>query len=167
MDLKCYLVLLLPASPWRERTCYLKDSSWGRLFTSWFSHHHPQPTAGGFAPGRCSPVPPWAVLLRGSRHGAPRGPRSRAGHGEPAQHLCMPSAPPHPAGQAAPASSWGTQGQASPSHRQMELQNTNVAPNKNLLMCTQSDFFALPPPPTNKTNIHASIAANPSPSEQR
>lgn len=55
-----------------------------------------------------------------------------------------------------PSKLLGTQGQASPSHRQMELQNTNVAPNKNLLMCTQSDFFALPPPP-NKQNQHTCI----------
>lgn len=104
-----HLVPLLLAAPCGRWTRYLqepKDSSWGRLCYSELSHRHLRPRAGAFAPGRCSPAPPWAAPQRGSRRGAPRVPRSREERGEPAQHHDTSSAPPRPAGPASPASSW-------------------------------------------------------------
>lgn len=77
-----------------------------RSATPPLSHCPPQSTAGGSAPGRCIHEPPWAAPQRGSRRGAPLGPRSRAGCGEPALHHGMPSAPLSPAGPPSPASSY-------------------------------------------------------------
>lgn len=77
-----------------------------RSATPPLSHCPPQSTAGGSAPGRCTHEPPWAAPQRGSRRGAPLGPRSRAGCGEPALHHGMPSAPLSPAGPPSPASSY-------------------------------------------------------------
>ena len=89
----------------------LGDSSWQcPLCYPQLSRRPPRSTAGGFAPGRCIPEPPWAAPQRGSRHGAPHGPTSTAECGEPAPHRGTPSAPPSPAGPPSPASSWGNTG---------------------------------------------------------
>lgn len=153
------LLLAAPCGRWTRYLEEPEDSSWGRLCYSELSHRHPQPRAGAFAPGRCSPAPPWAAPRRGSRRGAPHGPRSRGERGEPAQHRDTSSAPPRPAGPASPASSW-------------EDTETNVAftrgdgvaktPTRACSHVHKADFFwpfFLPQQPTSNT-------ATPSPSEQ-
>lgn len=166
VDLKSYLVPLLPASPWREDVLpegqHLGKALYLQIQSSPSSTH-----SGRF----CS----WKMQLRttlgsssawlqawGSTRAQEQGRAWRARSAP--RHAFSTSASRWPG---CPSKLLGNKQQVSPSHRQMELQNTNVARNKNLLMCTQSDFLPFFLPTTTKANIHASIAANPSPSEQR
>lgn len=109
----------------------LEDGSWQcPLCYPQLSRRPPRSRAGGFAPGRCIPEPPWAAPRRGSRRGVPRGPRSTAECGEPAPHRGTPSAPLSPAGPPSPASSWGKHGdERYPWHREMGWQNQPGTPS--------------------------------------